>query len=139
MVGGPRAGRRPEARLPLTLMAAYLHFMSATASCESLRSLFRAATRSEARSIANHAEERHSMSNGPRRSPPNPFRLEDPLAAIMTLRVRAAPIPRGESRDYRTEHGLHRTLELPKRSKDLSCDLRKYGRHYPSKHIFLVD
>jgi len=110
LVGGPRAGRCLEARLPLTLMAAYLHFMSATASCESLRSLIRAATRSEARSIANHAEERHSMSNGPRRSPPNPFRLEDPLAAIMTLRVRAAPIPRGESRDYRTEHGLHQSL-----------------------------
>jgi len=57
------------------------------------------------------------MSNGPRRSPPNPFRLEDPLAAIMTLRVRAAPIPRVESRDYRTEHGLHRILELPKRDR----------------------
>ena len=117
MVGGPRAGRCLEARLPLTLKASYLHFMSATASCESLGSLIRAATRSEARSIVNHAEERHSISNGPRRTPPNPFRLEDPLAAIITLRVRAAPIPRVESSDYRTEHGLHRIPELPKRDR----------------------
>ena len=47
------------------------------------------------------------MSNSPRRFPPNPFRLEDLLAAIITLRVRAAPISRVESRDYRIEHGLY--------------------------------